>query len=93
MVHYICTTCGVQYPENKEAPSRCKICNEERQYMNPMGQSWTTLETMQHSNLYKNEIIKEETGLYSITTKPKFAIGQTAFLIQSKNSKCFVGLY
>ncbi|EOP23456.1 MULTISPECIES: MBL fold metallo-hydrolase [Bacillus] len=84
MVHYICTTCGVQYPENKEAPSRCKICNEERQYMNPMGQSWTTLETMQHSNLYKNEIIKEETGLYSITTKPKFAIGQTAFLIQSK---------
>ncbi|HFR4153624.1 hypothetical protein [Bacillus cereus] len=84
MDNYICTTCGVQYPENEEAPSRCKICNEERQYVNPIGQSWTTLETMQNSNLYKNEIIKEESGLYSITTKPKFAIGQTAFLIQSK---------
>ncbi|MDJ1476299.1 hypothetical protein QBX67_13510 [Bacillus sp. LS15-K4] len=84
MVNYICTTCGVQYPENEEAPSRCNICNEERQYVNPIGQSWTTLETMQNSNLYKNEIIKEESGLYSITTKPEFAIGQTAFLIQSK---------
>ncbi|PEQ51331.1 MBL fold metallo-hydrolase [Bacillus thuringiensis] len=84
MNNYICTTCGVQYLENEEAPSRCKICNEERQYVNPIGQSWTTLETMQNSNLYKNEIKKEESGLYSITTKPKFAIGQTAFLIQSK---------
>ena len=60
MDNYICTTCGVQYPENEEAPSRCKICNEERQYVNPIGQSWTTLETMQNSNLYKNEIIKEK---------------------------------
>ncbi len=60
MDNYICTTCGVQYPENEEAPSRCKICNEERQYVNPIGQSWTTLETMQNSNLYKNEIIKKK---------------------------------
>ena len=40
---------------NEEAPSRCKICNEERQYVNPIGQSWTTLETMQNSNLYKTK--------------------------------------
>nr|WP_175545702.1 hypothetical protein [Bacillus sp. N35-10-4] len=24
-------------------------------YVNPIGQSWTTLETMQNSNLYKKE--------------------------------------
>ncbi|HDR8432087.1 TPA: hydrolase [Bacillus cereus] len=52
MNNYIGTTCGVQYPENEEAPSRCKICNEERPYVNQIGQSWITLETMQNSNLY-----------------------------------------
>ncbi|WP_144474086.1 MBL fold metallo-hydrolase [Bacillus tropicus] len=85
MLNYICTTCGVQYSKSQEVPSDCIICNEERQYINPSGQSWTTLEKMQKSKLYKNEILKEETGLYSITTKPEFAIGQTAYLIQSQN--------
>jgi glyoxylase-like metal-dependent hydrolase (beta-lactamase superfamily II) len=85
MLNYICTTCGVQYSKTQEAPSECVICNEERQYVNPSGQSWTTLEEMQKSGLYKNEILMEETGLYSITTKPEFAIGQTAYLVQSKN--------
>ncbi|ATI53196.1 hydrolase [Bacillus cereus] len=55
MANYICNICGVQYPKNEEAPYRCKICNDERQYVNPIGQSWTTLETMQNSNLYKKE--------------------------------------
>ncbi|PDY23875.1 hypothetical protein CN507_30690 [Bacillus cereus] len=85
MLNYICTTCGVQYSKSQEVPSDCIICNEERQYINPSGQSWTTLEKMQKSKLYKNEILKEETGLYSINTKPEFAIGQTAYLIQSQN--------
>ncbi|OUB59720.1 hypothetical protein BK716_03595 [Bacillus thuringiensis serovar higo] len=67
MLNYICTTCGVQYSKSQEVPSDCIICNEERQYINPSGQSWTTLEKMQKSKLYKNEILKEETGLYSIT--------------------------
>ncbi|MBP0726850.1 MBL fold metallo-hydrolase [Bacillus sp. RG28] len=85
MLNHICTTCGVQYSKTQDAPSECVICNEERQYINPSGQSWTTLEEMQKSRLYKNEILMEETGLYSITTKPEFAIGQTAYLVQSKN--------
>lgn len=85
MHNYICTTCGVQYSKSQEFPAECKICNEERQYVNPSGQSWTTLETMQKSGLYQNEILNEENSLYSITTQPQFAIGQTAYLIQSKN--------
>ena len=52
MNNYIGTTCEVQYSENEEAPSRCKICNQERPYVNQIGQSWITLETMQNSNLY-----------------------------------------
>ncbi|MBK0006020.1 MULTISPECIES: MBL fold metallo-hydrolase [Priestia] len=84
MPNYICTTCGVQYPQRQEAPVDCLICNEERQYVNPLGQSWTTLEAMQQGNSFKNEILQEEENLYSITTNPEFAIGQTAFLIQNQ---------
>ncbi|MGC4378851.1 MBL fold metallo-hydrolase [Fictibacillus sp. Mic-4] len=84
MSHFICTTCGVQYPESQKEPAECLICNEERQYVNPSGQEWTTLEAMQQSGLYVNEILQEEDGLFSITTKPSFAIGQTAYLIQNE---------
>ncbi|MCP3741953.1 MBL fold metallo-hydrolase [Rossellomorea sp. BNER] len=82
MKHYICTTCGVQYHQSEEAPSNCTICNEERQYVNPKGQTWTTLEEMRQGHNYKNEINREEDGLYSIKMVPKFAIGQTAYLVQ-----------
>jgi hypothetical protein len=81
---YICETCGVQYESSAEIPEQCKICTEERQYVNPSGQSWTTLKNMKQSKKYKNEILFEENGLYSITTKPEFAIGQTAYLIQTE---------
>jgi hypothetical protein len=72
MQHYICTTCGTQYPRSNEVPEFCLICNEERQYVNPSGQSWTTLDEMRASNRFKNEILYEEEHLYSITTKPSF---------------------
>jgi hypothetical protein len=81
---HICTTCGTQYPLSSEPPERCAICDEERQYINPNGQSWTTLESMRESNQYTNEILHEEEGLYSITTKPEFAIGQTAYFVQNQ---------
>jgi hypothetical protein len=82
-VHFVCTTCGVQYPLSKTAPARCSICDEERQYVNQSGQSWTTLEAMRESKEHSNEIVEDEQGLYSIKTKPEFAIGQTAYLVQN----------
>jgi hypothetical protein len=85
MHHFICNTCGTQYPLTEAAPELCLICNEERQYVNPSGQSWTTLEEMRESKSFKNEILYEEEYLYSITTKPKFAIDQTAYLLQDNN--------
>lgn len=81
MENFICTTCGVQYEGSINQPNSCLICNEERQYVNQNGQSWTTLESMKKGS-YQNNIILEEDGLYSIKTSPKFGIGQTAYLIQ-----------
>lgn len=82
MINYICETCGVQYENSIEAPEQCTICNEERQYVNPNGQSWTTLEKMIKDG-YDNIFNLEEEGLYSLKTIPEFGIGQTAYIVQS----------
>ncbi|MCA0988687.1 MBL fold metallo-hydrolase [Guptibacillus algicola] len=76
----ICTTCGTQY--SQQDLEYCTICKEERQYVNPNGQEWTTLDKMK-DDVYQNQIILEKPGLYSITTSPSFAIGQTAYLVQA----------
>lgn len=84
MPKFICETCGVQYSNSETPPDECIICNEERQYVNPSGQTWTTLEEMQASDSYENEISEIADNLFMIQTKPAYAIGQTAYLIQNK---------
>ncbi|KAM7188731.1 putative metallo-beta-lactamase family protein [Naviculisporaceae sp. PSN 640] len=79
----ICTTCGTQFFE--DSMTECKICDDPRQYVPPSGQSFTTLAEIRskHKNTftpYNNEII-------SITTNPKFAIGQRAILIRTSGGK------
>ncbi len=81
MNHYICETCGVQYEKQSQKPKSCPICLEERQYVRPSGQTWTTLEKMQQQSFH-NEWIQEEEFLHSIKTVPEFAIGQTAYLVE-----------
>ena len=81
MLNYICVTCGIQYAAAEQPPPHCLICEDERQYVNPNGQTWTTLEELArgHHNLVK----PLETGLTGIGTEPKFAIGQRALLVQA----------
>jgi hypothetical protein len=78
---FVCVTCGTQFAESARPPEHCPICEDERQYVNPDGQQWTTLEALRTS--HKNTIKQEEAGLYSINTEPKFGIGQRAFLLQT----------
>lgn len=85
MNKFVCTTCGTQYPDSEHPPRSCMICEEERQYVNPNGQDWTTLEKLIESQQYKNKILLEEENLYSITTSPSFGIGQTAYFIKGND--------
>jgi hypothetical protein len=80
--NWICVTCGTQYPESEQTPAHCPICEDERQYLGPKGQQWTTLEQMRQ-NGYKNDIMEVEPHLYSIHTSPYFAIGEHGLLIQT----------
>ena len=80
MHSYICTTCGVAYPPSAEPPAVCKICDEERQYINSAGQAWTTLAELEANN--RNDIREQEEGLHGICTTPQIAIGQRALFIE-----------
>jgi len=85
MENYICVTCGAQYALSSEPPAFCDICTDERQYVPDTGQKWTTLANMQEGKPFTNEFVYQEEGVYSITTQPKFAIGQGAYFIQSED--------
>ena len=87
---YFCITCGTQFSETAQPPAHCPICEDERQYVNPDGQKWTTLEELRSS--HKNIIKQEESDLYSINTEPKFGIGQRAVLDPDRQGKHPVGL-
>src|SRR5205807_7909225 len=79
MPAFICTACGTQYPPSEAPPAQCVICEEERQYVPPTGQGWTTLPNLaaRHFNSFR----QHEAGLIGIGTQPGFAIGQRALLV------------
>src|SRR5437660_257308 len=79
MPAFICTACGTQYAPGEAPPAHCTICEDERQYVPPTGQSWTTLEALaaRHFNSFR----EHEPGLIGIGSQPAFAIGQRALLV------------
>jgi hypothetical protein len=78
---WLCLTCGTQFPATVHPPLACPICQDSRQYVGLNGQQWTTLDELRQT--HENEITEEEPGVYSIHTKPNFAINQRAFLIKT----------
>jgi hypothetical protein len=77
----VCLTCGTQFPPSPEPPSGCPICQDSRQFVNWSGQTWTTLDALARD--HHNAIAEEEPGLFSIHTRPDFAISQRAFLLRT----------
>ena len=79
MPNFICNTCGSQFDATEAAPSRCPICDEERQYVPASGQTWTTHEALarKSTNTYR----RHEPNLMGIGTVPSFGIGQRALLV------------
>jgi glyoxylase-like metal-dependent hydrolase (beta-lactamase superfamily II) len=81
MALFICTACGTQYPDTAQPPKQCAICEEERQYVPPRGQGWTTLETLAQSHM--NSFREYEAGVIGIGSQPAFAIGQRALFVRT----------
>jgi hypothetical protein len=81
MPAFICDACGSQFAPSEQPPPSCPICEDERQFVLPGGQRWTTLDALArgHFNCYR----QYESGLIGIGTLPKFGIGQRALLLRA----------
>jgi len=81
MENFICVQCGTQFGKNEQPPSRCPICEDERQFVRHAGQEWTTLGRLVRD--HHNRIEDEAPRLLGIGTEPEFAIGQRTLHLQS----------
>ena len=79
---WICATCGNHYPEDPSPPAVCVICADERQWVPPSGQRWTTAEELAGAG-HRSDVREVEPGLLGIGVDPPVAIGQRALLVRT----------
>jgi glyoxylase-like metal-dependent hydrolase (beta-lactamase superfamily II) len=82
MTGWVCATCGNHYPPGGEPPSACLICADERQWVPPDGQRWTTLAELAAAG-HRGDVHEVEPGLTGIGATPQVAIGQRSLLVQT----------
>jgi hypothetical protein len=82
MTDWICATCAVEYPDTDQPPTICPICSDDRQYVRPSGQRWTTLTELTEAG-HRGSVSEIEAGLLGITISPGVGIGQRALLVQT----------
>jgi hypothetical protein len=81
MPTYICVTCGTQFAPSAEPPPDCPICLDERQYVGPGGQRWTTSEEFREAHHSRVDEIEPE--LIGVGVDPSVAIGQRELHVES----------
>jgi DNA-directed RNA polymerase subunit RPC12/RpoP len=81
MENFICVQCGTRFAKSAQPPSRCPICEDERQFVRHEGQEWTTFKKLKAA--HRNRLEEEAPQLLGIGTEPEFAIGQRALLVPS----------
>src|SRR3989442_13130366 len=79
---YRCVPGAAQQAPTAGPPSRCAICEDERQYVRQGGQAWTTLEELAAKG-HRIEIRELEPELTGIGVEPRLGIGQRALLVQT----------
>ena len=78
----LCRTCAVEQHDGKPLPPLCPICADERQYVRPTGQQWTTLPELVAEG-HTGTVSRVEPGLYGISIEPTVGIGQRGLLVQT----------
>src|SRR5260370_37638300 len=80
MATSVCATCGNHFPD--PPPAVCVVCADERQWLPPDGQRWTTLAELAVAG-HSCVIRAVEPGLTGIGAEPPFAIGQRSLLVRT----------
>jgi hypothetical protein len=76
---WTCEQCGAQFPETREPPESCSICEDERQFVNWKGQRWLDREELAKTHRL---VWRDDLGLSGIAVEPGFAIAQRALLVR-----------
>jgi glyoxylase-like metal-dependent hydrolase (beta-lactamase superfamily II) len=79
---WICATCGNHYPDSALPPEGCPICADERQWIPPSGQDWTTLDELEAAG-HRSDVREVEPGLIGVGADPQVAIGQRGLLVST----------
>jgi len=74
----ICATCGNHFGDDR--PDVCAVCADERQWVPPGGQRWTTLAELAAAG-HRSDVREVEPGLVGIGADPPVAIGQRSLLV------------
>ena len=77
-----CATCANQYPDTPHPPDRCLICSDERQWVPPGGQRWTSLPELAALG-HRSDIREVEACLLGIGAAPSVGIGQRGLLVRT----------
>jgi len=87
---WICATCGNHYPDSEHPPASCTICSDERQWVPPSGQRWTTHDELaaapgpgDRAEQRHSEFWEVEPGLTGVRVTPDVGIGQRALLVRT----------
>ena len=62
---FICTICGNQFADSGQPRADCPVCLDERQYLKPTGQGWTTHDQLRLT--HRNSLRAKEPGLMVTT--------------------------
>ncbi|MGX1166729.1 glyoxylase-like metal-dependent hydrolase (beta-lactamase superfamily II) [Bradyrhizobium sp. USDA 372] len=82
MAFWTCATCGAQFPDSRNPPAACPICEDERQFVGWSGQAFLTREELAREHRL---VMRDDLGLTGIGMEPSFAIGQRALLVPDGN--------
>lgn len=79
---WICPTCGAVYPRAPAPPGRCALCEDERQWVPPTGQVWTTMDELAQSG-YRTDVREVEPDLFGIGVRPGIGVGQRGLVVRT----------
>jgi hypothetical protein len=82
MAVWVCATCGNHYPDTDSQPGKCVICADERQWVPPSGQRWTTLAGLAAAG-HRGDVREIEPGLLGVGADPPVAIGQRGLVVRT----------
>ena len=82
MTVWTCATCGIEHPDSAAPPAACAICSDERQWVPPSGQRWTTRAELAEQGCAVT-VTELEPDLHAVEVAPRVGIGHRGLLLRT----------